>query len=329
MQETSQAFRTRFKLPMWLGSACLLATLAPAPAHAYMSSAAVSAVFGGCSSNVETALTAAVISKSAAILGGQPSALDLINAQQAGEALPSASYSAEQPAALAAILPCPLGTMAKAAAFEPPLANTLSPDDFLGSERVFIGSTPLDTAWRRVSRKAAAVSTVSSLARQRRETDVDHLGKVNTWVNRNVAFVEDRMLYGRTDYWATAGETLNRMQGDCEDFAILKYQFLVDSGFDPGDLYLTLVWDPVRRRDHAVLIAKLDGTHYLLDNETDQILPADASHEYTARMSFSERSSWLHGYTTRSTSPLTPAPRQIAYFSDRAVSNARVTGLSR
>jgi len=268
--------------------------------------------------------------KSSAILGGQRSALDLISAQQAGEAAFSATYGAEQSAAaLATALSCPLSAGAKSATFVPPLTSAPSSDDFLGSERVFIGSTPLDRAWRRVSYKTATVSTIADLTRERRETDADHLGKVNAWVNRNVDFVEDKALYGRSDYWATAGETLRRMKGDCEDFAILKYQFLVDAGFDPGSLYLTLVWDPVRRRDHAVLIVKVAGGHYLLDNETDQILPADASHEYTARMSFSQRSSWLHGITTRSNDQLTSPPRQVAYFSDKAVSNARVTGFSK
>ena len=333
MQETNQAFRNRFKLPAWLGSACLLATLNPAPAHAYFSSATFSAVFGGCTTQAVPVLLPSPANfesaKSSAILGGQRSALDLISAQQAGEAAPSATYEAEQSAALATVLPCPLGAEAKSAAFAPPLTRTQSSDDFLGSERVFIGSTPLDRSWRRVSRRTPAVSTIADLARERRETDADHLGKVNAWVNRNVEFADDKTLYGRPDYWATAGETLRRMKGDCEDFAILKYQFLVDSGFDPGSLYLTLVWDPVRRRDHAVLIVKLDGGHYLLDNETDQILPADASHEYTARISFSQRSSWLHGMTTRSAEQLPSSPRQIAYFSDKAVSNARATGFSK
>lgn len=309
-----------------------MAGVNPAPAHAYISSAAYGAVFG-CASQVAPVLPIDPAgfdsAKSSAILGGQLSALDLISAQQSGEAVPSASYAAEQSPALTTLQPCPLGAWAKAAEFQPPLAKAPSSGDFLGSERVFIGSTPLDRAWRRVSQKTTSVSAIAPLARQGRETDADHLGRVNAWVNRNVEFADDRVLYGKSDYWATAGETLRRMQGDCEDFAILKYQFLVDSGFDPGSIYLTLVWDAVRRRDHAVLIVELDGAHWLLDNESDQILPADGSHEYTAKMSFSQESSWLHGYTTRSTDLPVVRPQQIAYFSDKAVSNALVTGFSK
>lgn len=303
-----------------------------APAHASLSSAAYSAVFG-CARQVATDLRVAPTgiesAKSSAILGGQLSALDLISAQQTNEAALSQSFAAEQATVPTLGIPCPFGAVAELAEFAPLLSKIPVSDDFLGSERVSIGRTPLDREWRRVSRKAGSVSAVTSLARQGSETDADHLGKVNTWVNRNIEFVEDKALYGRRDYWATAGETLRRMQGDCEDFAILKYQFLVESGFDPGSIYLTLVWDPVRRRDHAVLIVKLDGEHYLLDNETDQILPADGSNEYTAKMSFSQRSAWLHGYTTRSTDNLALAPRQVAYFSDKAVSNALATGFSK
>ena len=55
MQETGQAFRNRSKLLAWLGSACLLAGVNPAPAHAYISSAAYGAVFG-CASQVAPVL---------------------------------------------------------------------------------------------------------------------------------------------------------------------------------------------------------------------------------------------------------------------------------
>jgi predicted transglutaminase-like cysteine proteinase len=334
MQETRQTFRTRSKLPVWLGAACLLSSINPAPAHAYLSSAAYGAVFG-CSGQFTPQPVVSPLSigeaKASAILGGQRSALDLISAQQAGDASAALSYTAE-PApseALPAAQPCPLGAIAQTTNFQTPFAQAQNPDDFLGSSRVSIGSTPLDRAWRRVSRKSGSVSGIDLIARQGQDTDLAHVAKVNAWVNRNVQFADDRALYGRADYWATAGETLRRMKGDCEDFAILKYQFLLNAGFDPGALHLTLVFDPVRRRDHAVLIVKLNGTHYLLDNQSDQVMPADTSHEYTARMSFNDQSAWLHGFTARPDGGQIATLRRIAYFSDSAVSNARVTGLSR
>ena len=209
MQDTSQAFRKRSKLSAWLGSACLVATLNAAPAHAYLSSAAYSAVFG-CSRQVATEARAAPTriesAKSSAILGGQPSALDLISAQQTSEAALSQSFAAEQVMAPTSAMPCPLGAVAKLAEFAPVFNKIPVSGDFLGSERVAIGRTPLDRAWRRVSRKTGSVWAVTSLVRQRSETDADHLGKVNTWVNRNIEFVEDKALYGRSDYWATRSQ---------------------------------------------------------------------------------------------------------------------------
>ncbi len=215
------------------------------------------------------------------------------------------------------------------ALIEPSLTRVKTPGEFLGSSRVLVGSTPLDRAWRRVSRKSASVSAIDYLAKERLASDLEHVAKVNAWVNQNVDYVEDQVVYGQSDYWATASETLDRREGDCEDFAILKYQFLVNAGFDPASIYLTLVWDAVRRREHAVLIVKLNGSHYLLDNESDQVLLADSSHEYSARMSFSERSSWLHGYTARPDGGQKLAIRRLAYFSDNAVSNALATGFNR
>jgi len=334
MQTAKKICWHHFRLPGWIGVASLLAGINPAPAHAYFSSAAVGALFG-CANQLSTPLPVGREglegAKSSAILGGQPSALDLISAQQGGATATSVSYSSDQaqPAAMTTMLPCPLGAFAPTALIEPSMTRAQASGEFLGSSRVLIGSTPLDRAWRRVSRKSASVSAITYLGKGRLASDFDHVAKVNAWVNQNVEYAEDQAIYGQSDYWATANETLRRRKGDCEDFAILKYQFLVNAGFDPESIYLTLVWDTVRRREHAVLIVKLNGSHYLLDNETDQVLLADNSHEYSAKMSFSERSSWLHGYTVRPDASQALAVRRIAYFSDNAVSNARATGFNR
>ncbi|MDC8754957.1 transglutaminase-like cysteine peptidase [Erythrobacter sp. sf7] len=276
--------------------------------------------------------------KASAILGGQPSALELISMQQAdilqpaGSAELSAFSDVEQaPQALNATnLMCPWGSLAPVTVREE-LSDGRDPasDDFLGSSRVYIGFTPLDDEWRRVSEKSSARSVRGLVARHAQESDFDHLARVNAWVNRKIEFVEDQTLYGMSEYWATAAETLRLSKGDCEDFAILKYQILVDSGVDPGSIYLTLVWDAIRRRDHAVLIVRLEDAYYMLDSDSDRVLPADTSYEYAARMSFSQRSAWVHGYTTKPDEGRGATTKRLAYFSDSAVSNAFATGFNK
>jgi predicted transglutaminase-like cysteine proteinase len=61
-------------------------------------------------------------------------------------------------------------------------------------------------------------------------------------------------------------------------------------------MVLTIARDLARNADHAVLVVRLDGRYYMLDNATDQVLDASASHDYRPVLSFSDSQTWLHGY---------------------------------
>ena len=276
-----------------------------------------------------------ITTKSAAILGGQPSALDLIRQQQGGLFLPSQTATAPIIAVSQTMLPTPdacslslvktsLPTAQLAApTVQPAVLQAGASDNFLGSARVGIGRTPFSDDWARVSNDELSRGAAQSLTSGGSQPSMEALTHVNRWVNQTIAFGDDSALYGQRDYWATADETLAVGSGDCEDFAILKYQMLTELGFDRSDMYLTLARDLVRNADHAVLIVRINGQHYMLDNATDAVLLADRSHDYRATISFNSESAWLHGYTQ-------PAPpSQFAYLSDNAVSSALVTGLNK
>ncbi|MBL0729503.1 transglutaminase domain-containing protein [Piscinibacter sp. HJYY11] len=51
---------------------------------------------------------------------------------------------------------------------------------------------------------------------------------LNRWVNQLVDYTPDLSSCGRRDCWQTPAETLASGQGDCEDYAIVKY-FLLDA----------------------------------------------------------------------------------------------------
>jgi predicted transglutaminase-like cysteine proteinase len=45
-----------------------------------------------------------------------------------------------------------------------------------------------------------------------------------------------------------------------------------------------------------MLVVKLDGQSWLLDNATDQVLDARQSYDYRPILSFSQSKKWIHGY---------------------------------
>lgn len=269
--------------------------------------------------------------KSVAILGGQLSALEMITQQQ--QAMPISASDprlAATPTALAldterACGAAPLGTPLPAQAkTNPPLLR----EDFLASKRIMIGKTPFDSAWGRVSRRSLSRASVSDMLGNPASEGLELITLVNGWVNRHIEYARDARLYGKSDFWASAAQTLKAGKGDCEDYVILKYQMLAALGIAREQMYLTLTRDLVRNEDHTVLIVKLDEEFLMLDNATATVLPANLSHDYRAVMTLSSKGSWVHGFTT-TPRVATLGVQPKLYFADSAVSNARVTGFNK
>ncbi len=258
-------------------------------------------------------------SKAAALLGGQVSQLELMRQQQAGVAAPTAPVvaglaSVGVPEPGAGTIPSPstwnqgcsggLGLTVRAAlpalrfGATPlfPVAS-VSPDTILASKRLAIRSTPFDREWNRVRGSGLTKSAAARVfGRGRGALDLSALAAVNTWANTKIRYVEDRELYGQADRWATAGETLRRRAGDCEDIAIVKMQLLASQGVSREDMQLVIARDLVRGADHAVLVVRIGEHNWLLDNATDQVLDASLSYDYRPIMSFSQGNKWIHGY---------------------------------
>lgn len=90
--------------------------------------------------------------------------------------------------------------------------------------------------------------------------------RVNLMVNNAVRYVSDVAQHGVADRWSAPLVTLAAGQGDCEDYAILKYAALREAGVAEADLRLLLVKDRAVRQDHAVLAVRLDARWLVLDN---------------------------------------------------------------
>lgn len=261
--------------------------------------------------SVQRVSAAAAFDKSAAILGGHSSRLAMIQRQQGGDTrLASAaqwpvpnlggarqssiSQDCQQLASVSVRSFVTRSYTGGPAKVSPALDN----DDFLASKRLAVSHTNFDSSWRRVSDQRLSPGAAKGMARLKSgSATTSTLAAVNAWTNAKIRYVEDSVLYGRADYWAGAKTTLKRGAGDCEDIAIVKMQLLAAAGISRSDMYLTIARDLVRNADHAVLIVKLDGRHWLLDNSTNALLDASQSHDYRPIMSFSADHKWLHGYS--------------------------------
>jgi predicted transglutaminase-like cysteine proteinase len=233
------------------------------------------------------------LNKTEAILGG-PSALDTLVAQQSGR--PVASTPSLTPASLTYSRPQIVPAILRdRPAISPGVANG-RPDVF-GSVALRVGHTQLDARWQRVAHAGVSGAASAYASSLHGKDAFERLEAVNWYVNKRVRFTDDIRQYGRTDYWATANETLNHGRGDCEDFAIAKLQMLRRAGIADKDLYLVVVKDLVRRADHAILVARAAGHMYVLDNGTDELLDSESVSDYRPVLTFAAvGATWTHGY---------------------------------
>lgn len=227
-------------------------------------------------------------SKTDAILGGKPSALAAIMAQQSGKPAP-------QPAAAPA--PEGRGALIRPAVF--PVVHTPVPTDrpdVFGSVALPVSRTSLDARWRKVASGSAGGAAIRYAASLSDQPTLDRIDAINRYVNGLVRFTNDSTQYGTADRWMSGGDTLRQGKGDCEDYAIAKLQMLRQAGFNSKDLYLVILRDLTRSADHAVLVVRAEGRLLVLDNGTNRIVDSATIADYRPILTFSGNQAWTHGY---------------------------------
>ncbi len=226
------------------------------------------------------------MTKTDAILGGAPSALAAITAQQGGRPLYS-SY----------VVPA-----GRSLPIRPAVVNydrsPVSADrpDVFNSIALPIGRSPLDARWNKVSGAGVGGNAGTFAASLRGQSVIAKLEAVNGYVNARVRFVDDRIQFGVADRWLPASETLARGRGDCEDFALAKRAMLRAAGVADKDLYLVVLKDLSRRADHAVLVVRAAGRFLVLDNGTDRIVDSSDVQDYKPVLTFTAGHAYTHGY---------------------------------
>ncbi|MGI9422228.1 MAG: transglutaminase-like cysteine peptidase [Hyphomicrobiaceae bacterium] len=114
------------------------------------------------------------------------------------------------------------------------------------------------------------------------------LDEINRRVNRAVKPATDSEIYGVEEYW-----TFPNVQGDCEDYVVLKRRLLMKAGWPASALLITVVMDE-NNDGHAVLTARTAQGDFVLDNKTAQVkLWSQTPYRYVMRQSFIDPNLWM------------------------------------
>ncbi|HEY7866960.1 MAG TPA: transglutaminase-like cysteine peptidase [Psychromonas sp.] len=126
-------------------------------------------------------------------------------------------------------------------------------------------------------------------------SDTEKLTKVNTFFNM-LYFIDDQILWGESNYWATPVEFIGANGGDCEEFAIAKYFTLLALGIDDQKMRITMVKALQLNQYHMVLsyYETPGSVPLVLDNLDGKIKPADQRRDLYPVYSFNGKQLWLN-----------------------------------
>jgi len=121
----------------------------------------------------------------------------------------------------------------------------------------------------------------------------DELRIFNRFWNK-VPYFSDQQHWGVADYWATPIEALASNGADCEDYAIAKYFSLKELGVPPESLRITYVRSLKIKEAHMVLAyyPVPDADPYILDNLTEELVPASERDDLQPVYSFNDDDLW-------------------------------------
>lgn len=116
----------------------------------------------------------------------------------------------------------------------------------------------------------------------------DIIRKTNMDVNNAIMPMTDEDIYGRQEVWSLPGEA-----GDCEDYVLLKRRDLIERGFSPSDLLITVVRKP-DGEGHAVLTIHSSEGDYVLDNLDNEVrLWSETPYRFLKRQATFNAGRWV------------------------------------
>lgn len=162
-------------------------------------------------------------------------------------------------------------------------SQTMSPAELFQSRAVNVSAPAVLPKWAEMLDRFALQSAEASgrfleartefrrmVAAMAALAEMDRIRAVDAYFNR-IPYRDDRLVYGTVDYWATPLEFIDSAAGDCEDYVAAKLLTLIEAGTDPQTLRLVVYFDRSDQIYHAVLVAKVAGDLWVLDNRAKEI----------------------------------------------------------
>ncbi|HFU74758.1 MAG TPA: hypothetical protein ENK66_00780 [Arcobacter sp.] len=113
--------------------------------------------------------------------------------------------------------------------------------------------------------------------------------KTNYFINRILPKYDSK----HEDEWLNLKEFLITGAGDCEDYAISKYQLLQELGIKKSNLFLSVVKVKGAENFHMVTLYKdIDGL-YTLDNLSWKVIPISERNDLDVEFVFNENESYI------------------------------------
>ncbi|GHC16532.1 hypothetical protein GCM10010082_04290 [Kushneria pakistanensis] len=145
------------------------------------------------------------------------------------------------------------------------------------------------TWWDDTAEMAITQSRAELVKQVRQYEGLAQLQYVNRVINNAARQQEED-----TDIWKGFDRLTREGYGDCEDFAIAKYQILRDAGMPAQRLDFLAARDALTPTYHAVLRYRMDdGSYLILDNLTTLILPQTQRTDLAPIVAFDEQRSAL------------------------------------
>jgi predicted transglutaminase-like cysteine proteinase len=120
---------------------------------------------------------------------------------------------------------------------------------------------------------AVAQSLLDIVAAGADHTGRARVGLINRAVDLAIKATSDEMQWGVDDRWSSPFETLRTGQGDCEDYAIVKYIALLQAGLSRDDVKIVILRNLLPNEAHAAVAARVDGQWLILDNRWLALVP--------------------------------------------------------
>ncbi|KHJ53417.1 hypothetical protein LA66_18665 [Aureimonas altamirensis] len=111
---------------------------------------------------------------------------------------------------------------------------------------------------------------------------------INRQVNADIEPASDWAMHGQEEYWS-----LPVGRGDCEDYALLKRERLVEAGLPASNLLMTVVRKP-NGEGHAVLTLTTRAGDFVLDNLDARVRSwGDTPYTYLKRQDSADPGRWV------------------------------------